>query len=754
MEEGCPQGTISGPVAWDIFVDDVVAAVSAAGGDVSLYADDIAICIRGKRVAELYRRGQVAMDGLHEWAQKNGVRVSLEKTTTTLLRPKGARRAAARHLRYGGQQVKEKDKVKLLGLWLDAEWTFGTHIGKVAEKMERRLKLLSRVSGASWGPKRGGLRTMYLALVQSVADYALPAYAPYVHPDALSSIRRIERESAMLVGGTIERTRNKAIYAEADTMPIDRRAELQSARMYERALRLPADNPLRQAVLAPAPEPAAGQQSRASHSWRRAARAGVEAAGLARTRREPIPVCAAEPPWEEEGAATPPTFVPFLDEKVTRKDPPEKRKQAALRTMARLPDAAVTVFTDGSVLHPKESRRGGGGFCLTDAEGKRATGRCPAGGYCNSMRAEKIAIHHALREMLEKGGEKETDGIALPRGAEVRIATDSQSAIRALQAGAAAQRSVLGQQIWSALRALARRHRAHVTIVYCPGHVQIAGNEAADDEAKAAAKEAPGDPSEDPTPIPLGVAATVLKRHFREQQAAEARRDDGHWAKACKDGPPKWKDHEGMTRAEQRILAQLRAGKCSLLKDYRHLCGWAESPACECGAPEQSVEHVLLQCPIHVPARNRLFVPPMTFGVEVLARFPERAARFLRDTGLNNFKSTQSERGARPKALQAEARPAAAGTARGWATRRAAGAAAQAAPGAAPAGEQKKKRPLTNLKGEAFRAAMADREKAPAGPRPESPGAAPEDGQSKRPWTNLTGEAFRAARTGQEQPPQ
>ena len=156
---------------------------------------------------------------------------------------------------------------------------------------------------------------------------------------------------------------------------------------------------------------------------------------------------------------------------------------------------------------------------------------------------------------------------------------------RKLQASAGRQRTVLGQQVWSAMRRL----QTHVALVYCQGHVQ---NEAADEAVKAAAKGGPGDPSEDPTPIPYGVTATVLAQHFRRLQADEARHDDGHWAKICRDGPPKWKEHEAMTRAEQHILAQLRATKCSLLADYRHLCGWAESPACECGAPVQNVEHV------------------------------------------------------------------------------------------------------------------------------------------------------------------
>jgi len=36
---------------------------------------------------------------------------------------------------------------------------------------------------------------------------------------------------------------------------------------------------------------------------------------------------------------------------------------------------------------------------------------------------------------------------------------------------------------------------------------------------------------------------------------------------------------------------------CSCL----YKCGMASSAACECGAEEQTVDHVVLQCPIHRP---------------------------------------------------------------------------------------------------------------------------------------------------------
>ena len=287
MEEGCPQGTVAGPVAWTIFVDDVVEAVSRAGGGVSLYADDIAICLRGKDVRALYARGQRTMDGLHRWATQNGVQVSLEKTTTTLFSPSQPP-ARKPKLLYGGTPVKDTSSVRLLGLWLDADWSFSTHIAKAADRMERRMGVIRRISGSSWGAKRGCLRTTYLALVQSIADYSLHAFAPYVPPEALRRISALEKEAAMLIGGTVSRTRLTAIYGEANVVPLQRRTALRSAGMYERLRRLPPDNPARRTAEAPMPTPqAAGPGAGPANTVRALARRSWRGTALARyaTRR-------------------------------------------------------------------------------------------------------------------------------------------------------------------------------------------------------------------------------------------------------------------------------------------------------------------------------------------------------------------------------------------------------------------------------------------------------------------------------------
>eukprot|EP00660_Eupelagonema_oceanica_P019589 gene19589-biopygen23212 len=110
-------------------------------------------------------------------------------------------------LRYGGEPVAYAAEERFRGLLLDEAFTFDRHISAVAEKMEKRMRVLRSVAGTSWGCRRTTLRTLYLALLQSIADFALPAYAPYVRDGALDPVRQVEKQAAMHIGGTVSRTR-------------------------------------------------------------------------------------------------------------------------------------------------------------------------------------------------------------------------------------------------------------------------------------------------------------------------------------------------------------------------------------------------------------------------------------------------------------------------------------------------------------------------------------------------------------------
>ena len=69
---------------------------------------------------------------------------------------------------------------------------------------------------------------------------------------------------------------------------------------------------------------------------------------------------------------------------------------------------------------------------------------------------------------------------------KIWIFTDSESAVKRLEAGPGAQTDSLADEVWSHLGALAERRA--IRLQWIPGHKDIEGNEAADLVAKEAAK--------------------------------------------------------------------------------------------------------------------------------------------------------------------------------------------------------------------------------------------------------------------------
>ena len=73
-----------------------------------------------------------------------------------------------------------------------------------------------------------------------------------------------------------------------------------------------------------------------------------------------------------------------------------------------------------------------------------------------------------------------------PTPKEVRLCSDSQSALGRLKKGPVAQRDAPADSVWRRLLELTDRG-THLTLQWVPGHAGLPGNELADEVARAAA---------------------------------------------------------------------------------------------------------------------------------------------------------------------------------------------------------------------------------------------------------------------------
>ena len=180
------------------------------------------------------------------------------------------------------------------------------------------------------------------------------------------------------------------------------------------------------------------------------------------------------PPWL--GAAEGVRIHTTTIRPIKRIDPPDKRLKAVQKTLAELPLTYYTIYTDGSATDREEN--GGAGAINYRGETELEKTRTPAGRWTSSYRAEMTAMDSVLAFLH--------DVVVDPAPREVRLCTDSQSALGRLKEGPAAQRDALADSVWRRLLELTDRG-IHLTLRWVPGHAGLPGNELADEVARAGA---------------------------------------------------------------------------------------------------------------------------------------------------------------------------------------------------------------------------------------------------------------------------
>ena len=143
-----------------------------------------------------------------------------------------------------------------------------------------------------------------------------------------------------------------------------------------------------------------------------------------------------------------------------------------------------------------------------------------------------------------------------------------------------------------------------VEIDWTPAHSSIAGNEMADKLAKEAAMEASKFPEEKTITshheIKLACAKYITTQWQRRWEQSDTGRDYYNYFPTVEF--KRLFDHPN--KEAFSWLLQLQSGY-SRLNSYRHKMSQVPSDKCGCGQTE-TVEHFLLQCPLHESARNNL----------------------------------------------------------------------------------------------------------------------------------------------------
>jgi len=135
---GVPQGSILGPLLFNIFTCDIFLCIS--GFDIANYADDNTPFCGGSSIEIVLQKLTEISEKLFSWFRNNCMTANPEKSHLMLSKPDQIKISVC------GKEIQNSKCEKLLGILIDNNLNFQDHVSMLCKKASQKLQALSRVS--------------------------------------------------------------------------------------------------------------------------------------------------------------------------------------------------------------------------------------------------------------------------------------------------------------------------------------------------------------------------------------------------------------------------------------------------------------------------------------------------------------------------------------------------------------------------------------------------------------------------------
>lgn len=196
VTSGVPQGSVLGPLLWNIMFDGLLRVQTPPGTTTICFADDTLVIAEGGSIQELETRANEAIEAVASWIEEAELNISAEKTKAVLFTNRNKYVEPALTLK-GAPLVLSKS-MKYLGIIVERFFLYKEHIKYAAAKAQNIMTSLGRLMPNIGGPRQAR-RKLLCSVVHSVLLYGAPVWSGILEyvPSNVLELKKVQRRAAI-----------------------------------------------------------------------------------------------------------------------------------------------------------------------------------------------------------------------------------------------------------------------------------------------------------------------------------------------------------------------------------------------------------------------------------------------------------------------------------------------------------------------------------------------------------------------------